>query len=120
VFSRLFSRRSAELRMEQADGLIVGQAVRVGVREADLLRLAGQLYGLPLLAFILAAVLTASLVPNGWAEDLLVLVIGASAAGFALWVGNRLGWSRLNPDLKVLSASAGCGTLESELNKGHI
>lgn len=120
VFSRLFSRRPAELTLEHAEGLEVGQVVRIGVSEAQLLRLAGQLYGLPLLAFILAAVATASLSPDGWIEDVLSLAVGLSAAAGAVWMTDRLGWNRLNPDLKVLSSSAGCGELESGLNEGHI
>jgi sigma-E factor negative regulatory protein RseC len=120
VFSRLFSRRSAELNLKHVDGLEVGQVVQVGVDEAELLRVASQLYGLPLMAFILAAVATASLVPAGWVEDVLSLGLGLFAAVVAVWVTSRMGWNRLNPDLKVLSSPAGGEVLESGLHEDHI
>ncbi len=112
VFGRLFARRGAELEVPRQPGLVAGQSVRVGIPERVLLRMALWLYGLPLLAFILAAGLAGSLPSYGWTQDVLAVSFGLAAAALAVVVaGRRRG--RLNPTVELLSASAGCGALES-------
>lgn len=117
VFGRLFSRRGAELWVAAQDDFRPGQAVRVGVRERDLLRAAGLLYGLPLLAFILAAALAATFFEQALARDAGALAAGLAGAGFSLWLVGPLRPRLLNPRLESLSASPGwdgeCDELES-------
>jgi positive regulator of sigma E activity len=93
-----------------------GQAVRVGVRERDLLRAAGVLYGLPLFSFILAAVLAATFFDQALIRDVGALAAGLAGAGVSLWLIGRLRPRLLNPCLESLSASPGCDELESADN----
>ncbi len=113
VFGRLFARRGAEMVVDGPAGLKVGQPVRVGVPERLLLGMALWLYGLPLLAFILAAGLVATLLGQGVAQDALALLLGLLAAWIAARLAGILGRSRLNPTVELLSSSAGCTSLES-------
>lgn len=113
VFSRLFAGRQAQLHVETATRLGTGQPVRVGIPPAALLRLAVVIYGLPVLVFILAAASTATLLPSGWVQDLVALISGMAAASIAVSLALRSRAELLNPQLEVLSASAGCAALES-------
>lgn len=113
VFGRLFARRGAEIWLAAPNGFRPGQAVRVGVRERDLLRAAVVLYGLPLLSFILAAAAAATVWGEAWSRDFGALAAGLAAAALALWLIGRMRVRMLNPRLESLSGSAGCDALES-------
>jgi positive regulator of sigma E activity len=113
VFSRLFAGRRAELHVTTADRLKSGQAVRIGISSAALVRLAAVVYGLPVVVFILAAAATATLVPSGGLQDLLALCSGIVAASCAVLYAVRRRSRMLNPRLEVLSASAVCSPVET-------
>ncbi|MFP4209179.1 MAG: SoxR reducing system RseC family protein [Wenzhouxiangella sp.] len=108
VFSRLFMGRRAELEVVTAACPPAGQRVRVGVPAGALVGLAGLIYGLPVVVFILAAGAAASLASVDWARDLLGLAVGGLAAVLTVTVAGRRWSAVLNPRLEVLSASAGC------------
>lgn len=107
VFSRLFAPRSSEIWLHSTHSCHQGQRVRIGVSETELMRLAGLLYGLPLLAFILAAALAATFFDQAWLRDVAALMSGLAAAGAAFLLVERLGRRILNPRLESLSGSAG-------------
>ncbi len=113
VFGRLFSQRGAEIWLPARAEFRPGQAVRVGVRERDLLRAAVLLYGLPLLSFILAAAAAATVPSEPWVRDFGALAAGLAGAAMALWLIGRLRGRVLNPRLESLSGRAGCDELES-------
>lgn len=116
VFSRLFSPRGADLELPHRHGLVQGQAVRVGVSERELVASAVLIYGLPLLAFILAAAAAAKLASSALASDLVALVAGLAAATLCLLAAGRLRWRILNPRVEPLSADSDCAALESASN----
>lgn len=113
IFSRLFAGSRAEMDVASDACLESGQPVRLGISSAALVRLAALVYGLPVVVFILVAAVAATLLPNGWSQDLLSLLSGIAAAAIAVFCAVRRGSVALNPRLEVLSALAGCSPVES-------
>ena len=113
VFSRLFSSQAAEIALPDRQDFAIGQVVRVGIRAHEVVKLAIIVYLLPILAFILGAALTASLLTDSLAQDLIGLAAGFVAGCGAAYLGSRYGGGVLNPHLEMLSASARCAAFES-------
>lgn len=113
VFGRLFARRGAELWLQTDQDFRPGQAVRVGVEDRQLMRAALLLYGLPLLAFILAAGLAANFLDGNAGADLGALISGLAAGGFSAFLIGRSRIWLLNPRLESLSSKAECEKLDS-------
>lgn len=109
VFSRLFAARGSELWLPAPEALQPGQLVRVGVREQELVRAAAVLYGFPVLSFILAAGLAATVFSHPLHGDLAALVLGLAAGAVSIRISGRWRGRILNPRLESLSGSAvGC------------
>lgn len=113
VFSRLFAARGTDLTVSVRCAVREGQLVRVGVREADLMRAACWLYGLPLIAFILAAVLAGMLFDELVVQDATGLLFGLLAAAGSATCVHRLRGRMLNPAVEPLSALSECAGLET-------
>ncbi|TVS13752.1 MAG: hypothetical protein EA419_00975 [Wenzhouxiangella sp.] len=113
VFSRLFSARATELIVPARRELCVGQFVRVGVRETDLMKAALWLYGLPVVAFILAAVLAGMLFDSAAWRDAVGLLSGLLAAAISVGCARHLKGRMLNPALEPVSALSECTGLET-------
>ncbi len=105
VFSRLFSAGRTELWLVADSRLQVGQRVRVGLREREVMAAAGLLYGLPVVAFIVASSLAARVTEQALTQDLAALAAGLLAAGLAVWTAGRLRRRILNPRLEPLSVT---------------
>lgn len=106
MFSRLFASRGATLWLPTAVPFIPGSSVRVGVRERELMCAAVVLYGVPLLAFILAAVAAATVFEQTPGQDLGALLIGVICAASAWALAGRLRSRILNPRVESLSGTA--------------
>ncbi len=113
VFSRLFAARGSEVWLRAPEPVPIGQLVRVGVREADLVRAAAFLYALPLLSFILAAGLAATLLDDPLIKDVTALVAGLIVGALSIWLSGRLRGRILNPRVESLSGSAEGGESSS-------
>ncbi len=105
VFSRLFARRHACLRLPADAHWEPGQRVRVGLTAQAVLLMALVLYGLPLVGFFTGA--TAChflLLEHAW-RDPLALLAGLTL-GLLGCLPARLGWaSGVNPQIEALSCS---------------
>lgn len=110
VFSRLFSAQGSELWLPAERSFVLGQSVRVGVSERELVRAAALLYGLPLLVFMLAASAAATVFSSALGSDLGALLIGLLAAALALRLAGRWRGRIVNPRVESLSAAAECGS----------
>lgn len=109
VFSRLFSRRQAVISLEHRNVFRVGQKLRVGVLGSQLLFGALFLYGLPVVAFVLGAVLGHELANDGPVRDLVSLIGGLILAGSVLLLCRQRPLHGLNPRLEPLSCTnSGC------------
>lgn len=69
------------------------------------MRLAALVYGMPLLAFILAAALAATFFDSPGVRDLAALAGGLPAGALAFWLAGKLGSRSLNPSIESLSGS---------------
>lgn len=102
VFSQLFSRRSAQLTLQNTQGLRVGQWVKVGVTPRAVLNASLLLYGWPLLLFLLVLVTGhygLSLGQSAWGEwTLFGAALGIAAIG--LRVAGHLRIKAMNPIVK--------------------
>ncbi|MGY6553210.1 MAG: SoxR reducing system RseC family protein [Wenzhouxiangella sp.] len=105
VFSRLFAPRSSELWLCSTGVWQPGQRLRIGLAEPELMRLAALLYGVPLLAFILAAALAATFFDEPGFSDLAALSGGLLAGGLAFLLVGKRGGRNLNPSIESLSGS---------------
>lgn len=112
VFSRLFSARATDLTLSAGCEWSVGQIVRVGMRESDLMRAALWLYGAPLIAFIFAAVLAGMLFETSSMRDLVGLLAGLPAAAIGIRYA-RHRQRRMNPELEPVSALSRSDGLET-------
>lgn len=99
VFSQLFSRHGAQLKVQDKDGLQVGQWVKVGVTPRAVLNASLLLYGWPLFLFLVVLVFGRyglSLGSNIWVEWAL-FASALSAAGIGLLMAGHLRIKAMNP-----------------------
>ncbi len=109
VFARLFSRRQTFMTLGRHDDFSIGQPLRVGIEASHLVYAALLIYGLPVVAFILGALIGNNLVDEGPGADLAALIVGLILGGMVLAVFRRRSLSGLNPRLEPLSCnSSGC------------
>lgn len=105
VFSRLFARRSVELKTANAIGVVAGQTVLVGVAGAALAVAAARLYGAPLLGFVVGVLACAWWLPQdgstGGLDDALALAAGLTAAGVSFILAARRPLTGIEPELRL-------------------
>lgn len=104
VFSRLFARRSVDLKTSNTIGAVPGQRVLVGVAGTALAMAAARLYGIPLLGFIAGVLVSAWWLRQGgtvhaW-EDTLALAAGLAVAGVSFALVARRPLAGIEPELR--------------------
>lgn len=93
-----------------------GERVRVGISSSTLVLMALLLYGLPLLGFLLGAMLGHWLFALQSWRDLGALVLGLIGAGLSLVPAIAGHGPRLNPRIEQLSCNESAATLESSVD----
>ncbi len=106
VFSRLFAGRPGNLELSSDQTWRVGQRVQVGLTPGELAGSALRLYGLPLIAFLLGAIVGQALVPSGMVSDLVALMLGLAGAALAIRLSAHRRWRGMNPVLEPLSCNS--------------
>jgi sigma-E factor negative regulatory protein RseC len=90
LFTGWMSTRGVAIEVASESDWQVGDSVAVQVTSSELTRLASLAYGLPLLAFLLAAAAMAAWLPAGPVADLGAGLAGVAAlVGSAWWLGHR-------------------------------
>ncbi|MFU8830520.1 MAG: SoxR reducing system RseC family protein [Wenzhouxiangella sp.] len=114
AFSRLFARRQASLVVRCEHDFAIGDRLRVGVSGSGLVLSALALYGLPLLGFLVGALIGHVLAGDMAGRDFIALMSGlmSGLAAFGLF---RLGPGlRLRPRIERLSCTKADSALESD------
>jgi sigma-E factor negative regulatory protein RseC len=112
VFSRLFARRRASLRLPGEHDYQPGQRLRVGLSARAMVAAALLVYGAPLLAFLLFALVGHVWVGEQAFRDAIALAAGLIGAALVFVLLRAWPALRLNPCLEPLSCSARESTLE--------
>ena len=108
VFMQLFGRRILELPMPAGESFAPGDRVRVGVRADGLMRASLVLYGLPVVVFLVGAVVGQQLFAAALASDLAALALGlAAGGGLFAWMSVHPPTARLDPAIERLKCGAG-------------
>jgi sigma-E factor negative regulatory protein RseC len=106
VFAQLFTRRSTTVDLETRENWSPGQIVRVGVRAEALWQGALLLYGLPLLGFLLGAIVGQQISPGGVPADVSALLLGLVLAVSLARMSRSLRARRWNPVIEALSCDS--------------
>lgn len=108
VFSRLFRLGPSEICLPAEPGplAVAGAQVEVGIEGRQLAGLAIRHYGLPLVAFLLAALLMQQLFADGLLQDFMALGGGLLALALAMRLSKHRRTTALNLKLRPLSCSS--------------